>query len=326
MSLPQPPGLIVVLGATATGKTSLALKLAQKFDSPIISADSRQVYRDFDIGTAKPSQTERAAIPHFLIDIADPDQTFTLAEYQQQAQALITDFHHQGMTPILVGGSGLYIKSIVAGMNIPRVAPQQELRTQLLELGQTYCYGLLEQVDPASATKINYRDQVRTIRALEIFYVTGKSRSQLEYNQPPTYPICQIGMNAPNLTIHRQWISQRVTQMLDSGWLDEITMLQSKYGKELPLLKTLGYAEMSSYLADRLDLETAKQQTIIHTAQFAKRQRTWFRGKHNRFGKIHWHTWHTSGINANATNDLAIAGLADLVHDRENWQIHTNNN
>ncbi|AFY70076.1 tRNA dimethylallyltransferase [Thalassoporum mexicanum PCC 7367] len=318
MSFPQPPGLIVVLGATATGKTSIAIKLAQEFNLPIISADSRQVYRHFDIGTAKPSQTEQAAIPHFLIDIAEPDQTLTLAEYQQQAQALIANFHDQGITPILVGGSGLYLKSVIAGMHIPRVAPQEELRAQLIALDQTYCYRLLEQLDPISAAKINIHDRIRTIRALEIFYVTGKPRSQLEYNDPPAYPICQIGMKAATIEQHRQWISNRVEWMLNQGWLDEIQQIQARYGDDLPLLKTLGYAEMSSYLADRLDLATAKQQTIIHTCQFAKRQRTWFRGTNNSFGKIHW-------LDSDS-GDLAIANLADLIHNRENWQIHTDNN
>lgn len=318
MSFPQPPGLIVLLGATATGKTSIAIKLAQKFNLPIISADSRQVYRHFDIGTAKPSQAERSAIPHFLIDIAEPDQTLTLAEYQQQAQTLISDFHRQGVTPILVGGSGLYIKSVIAGMHIPKVAPHEGLRTQLMVIDQTYCHRLLEQIDPVSAAKINIHDRVRTIRALEIFYVTGQPRSQLEYNNPPAYPICQIGLNAPTREAHRQWISDRVKKMLDQGWLDEIKQIQAKYGHDLPLLKTLGYAEMSSYLADRYDLETAKQQTIIHTCQFAKRQRTWFRGTNNNFGKINW-------LNCDSSN-LTIDSLTDLIHNRENWQIHTNNN
>jgi tRNA dimethylallyltransferase len=315
MSLPQPPGLIVVLGATATGKTRIAIELAKALGSPILSADSRQIYRYFDIGTAKPSLLERATVPHYLIDIADPDQTLTLAEYQQQAQDLITKFHQQGITPILVGGSGLYIKSVVAGMHIPRVAPQEALRAQLMQLDQAYCYGLLQQIDPLSAAKINANDRVRTIRALEVFYVTGKPRSQLEYNNPPTYPILQIGINAPSLDIHRQWIGDRVEQMLTQGWLAEIKTIQAKYGKELPLLKTLGYAEISNYLADRLDLETAKQQIITHTCQFAKRQRTWFRSANNVIGKIHW-----------ITSDQAIADLTDLIHNFENWQVHTNNN
>jgi tRNA dimethylallyltransferase len=322
MSQPQPPGLIVVLGATATGKTRIAIELAQALGSPIISADSRQVYRHFDIGTAKPSLAEQAAVPHYLIDIADPDQTITLAEYQQQAQELIANFHQQGITPILVGGSGLYIKSVVAGMQIPKVAPQEALRAQLFSLDQAYCYGLLQQVDPDIAAKINAHDRVRTIRALEIYYVTGIPRSQLEYNDPPTYPIYQIGMSAPTPQIHRQWISDRVEQMLNQGWLAEIKTIQTKYGKDLPLLKTLGYAEMSSYLADRLDLETAKQQIIVHTAQFAKRQRTWFRGTNNLIGQIHWLT---SGLEPGAIADL-IADLLNRIHDRENWQIHPHNN
>lgn len=146
-------GLIVILGATATGKTSLAIALAKHLNSPILSADSRQVYRHLDIGTAKPTLEERQDVPHYLIDIAEPDTTLTLADYQDQAQNLIAKFHAEGVTPILVGGSGLYIKAIVSGLKIPRVSPQPDLRSQFEDLGQNYCYQVLQQVDPDGATK-----------------------------------------------------------------------------------------------------------------------------------------------------------------------------
>lgn len=281
-------GLIVVLGATATGKTSLAIALAKHLNSPILSADSRQVYRHFDIGTAKPSLEERQEVPHYLIDIAEPDTTLNLADYQEQAQTLIAKFHAEGVTPILVGGSGLYIKAITAGLKIPRVPPQPELRSQLEELGQNYCYQVLQQVDPVGATKIHANDQIRTLRSLEVFYVTGQPLSSQQGEQPPDYPIVQIGLDCEDLDAYRKLVSDRTEQMLQDGWLDEIRDLQARYGGDLPLLKTLGYGEMSDYLANKTDLETAKLLTVTHTCQFAKRQRTWFRGSGNGDLPIHW--------------------------------------
>jgi tRNA dimethylallyltransferase len=281
-------GLIVILGATATGKTSLAIALAKHLNSPILSADSRQVYRHFDIGTAKPSLEERQEVPHYLIDIAEPDTTLNLADYQEQAQTLIAKFHAEGVTPILVGGSGLYIKAITAGLKIPRVPPQPELRSQLEELGQNYCYQVLQQVDPVGATKIHANDQIRTLRSLEVFYVTGQPLSSQQGEQPPDYPIVQIGLDCEDLDAYRKLVSDRTEQMLQDGWLDEIRDLQARYGGDLPLLRTLGYGEMSDYLANKTDLETAKLLTVTHTCQFAKRQRTWFRGSGNGDLPIHW--------------------------------------
>ncbi|MFN5400359.1 MAG: tRNA (adenosine(37)-N6)-dimethylallyltransferase MiaA [Pseudanabaena sp.] len=287
-SIKQPVGLIVILGATATGKTSLAIALAKHLNAPILSADSRQVYRHLNIGTAKPTIEERQGVPHYLIDIIEPDQTLTLADYQDQAQTLIAKFHAQGVTPILVGGSGLYIKAITAGLKIPRVAPQTDLRSQLEELGQNYCYQVLKQVDPVGATKIHANDQIRTLRSLEVFYVTGQPLSEQQYEQPPSYPIVQIGLECEDLDAYRKLVSDRTEQMLLNGWLDEIRDLQKCYGKDLPLLKTLGYGEMSDYLDNKTDLETAKLLTVTHTYQFAKRQRTWFRGSGNGNLPIHW--------------------------------------
>ncbi|AFY72760.1 tRNA isopentenyltransferase MiaA [Synechococcus sp. PCC 7502] len=296
-------GLIVVLGATATGKTSLAIKLAQKFNAPILSADSRQVYKHFDIGTSKPNLTERQGISHYLIDIAEPNTTLTLAEYQGQAQKLIAEFHAQGITPILVGGTGLYIKSIVAGMQIPRVAPNYYLRSQLLELGQSQCHQILQQVDPRS--KIHANDQARTIRALEVFYVTGKPLTEQQGEHPPTYPICQIGISSPPLEIYKKIVSDRIEHMLKQGWLEEIKFIQNQYGSGLPLLSTLGYKEMGTYLSGQINLELAKELTVKHTLQFAKHQRTWFNSK--SYGEVNW-------INNPQNFDSSFNNIEDLLN------------
>ncbi len=179
--------------------------------------------------------------------------------------------------PLLVGGTGLYIKSIVRGLKIPRVSPQLELRSQLHSLGQTHCYALLRQVDGASAEKIHPHDQVRTLRALEVFYVTGRPISMQQGECPPSYPILQIGLDSLDNERLTQRIAHRTGQMLDSGLVNEVEYLCQVYGADLPLLNTLGYQEIKQYLAADCSLDGAQQLIVQHTRQFAKRQRTWFR-------------------------------------------------
>ncbi|MBD2073546.1 tRNA (adenosine(37)-N6)-dimethylallyltransferase MiaA [Phormidium sp. FACHB-592] len=318
------PYLIVVCGATATGKSGLAIALAKRLretkrvDPVILSADSRQVYREFNIGTAKPSIAEQQQVPHYLIDICDPTETLTVAEYQEKAQALIEGGKAGGRrqkaegkggesggaevgsqnsetnsklktktSPIpysslpnpslLVGGTGLYIKAIVRGLKIPQVAPHMELRSQLQALGQLQLYAFLLQVDPDAAAKIHPNDRVRTLRALEVFYVTGCPLSAQQGEKPPTYPILQIGLDCESVEQSDHRIAQRTEEMVAAGFADEVQYLCQKYGAELPLLDTLGYAEFKQHLAGDLSLEEAKALTVLHTRQFAKRQRTWFR-------------------------------------------------
>ncbi|OWY64145.1 tRNA (adenosine(37)-N6)-dimethylallyltransferase MiaA [cyanobacterium TDX16] len=312
-------GLITICGATATGKSGLAITIAQRLNSVIISADSRQVYREFNLGTAKPTPSQQRLIPHYLIDICDPTETFTVAEYQEQARGLIQNskfkiqnskfsdspvragFEPQfvdgsresvakpapttpdSQFPLLVGGTGLYIRSIVRGMKIPRVAPQPELRSQLLSLSQKQLYAMLQQVDPVAATKIHPNDPTRTVRALEVFYVTGRPISTQQGEDPPCYPILQIGLDC-ELNALTQRIAQRTEQMVADGLVAEVEYLCQKYGMDLPLLNTLGYQEFKQYLAGDFSLEEAKELTVLHTRQFAKRQRTWFRA----YPQIEW--------------------------------------
>ncbi|SRR5579883_250337 len=272
--------LIVICGATATGKSGLALALAMRLDSVIVSADSRQVYQEFNIGTAKPSAVEQNLIPHYLIDICNPKDTMTVAEYQAQAQALMTSLP----SPVfLVGGTGLYIRSITQGMKIPRVAPQPELRSQLESLGQTQLYAMLQQVDAVAAKKIHPHDPVRTLRALEVFYVTGCPISEQQGENPPDYPILQIGLDCDSVDLTNR-IMQRTEKMITDGLVAEVEYLCQKYGSDLPLLNTLGYQEIRQYLAGDVSLEQAKELTVLHTRQFAKRQRTWFKA----YPQIEW--------------------------------------
>lgn len=274
---PDQRGLIAIAGPTATGKTGLALALAEKLPIAVLSADSRLVYRELDIGTAKPSPEERSQVPHYLIDIREPTETMTVAEYQHEAQDLIQQLHHSGeRLPCLVGGTGLYIAAVVDGLQIPPVAPQPELRSQLTRLGQAQCYAMLQQVDPAASDRIHPNDAVRTIRALEVAYVTGRSLSSQQGQQPPEYPILYMGLDCDSDVLKAR-IAQRTALMIEQGLVQEVETLCHRYGADLPLLKTLGYAEILGYLAGDYSLAAAQALIIKHTRQFAKRQRTWFR-------------------------------------------------
>jgi tRNA dimethylallyltransferase len=287
--------LIVICGATATGKSGIALAVAQRLKSAILGADSRQVYREFDIGTAKPTKFDRAAVPHYLIDICDPTENLTVSQYQQQAQNLIA----AADSPLLlVGGTGLYIKSIVRGLKIPSIAPMPELRSQLAELGQSQCYAILQQVDRSAAAKIHCNDSFRTLRALEVFYATGRPISELQGENPPTYPILQIGLDG-DVEVLGDRIRQRTKQMLASGWVEEVAYLCEKYGRNLPLLNTLGYAEIKQYLTGEIALEEAENLTVLHTRQFAKQQRTWFKA----YSEIEWF-------------DVSLPDLGDRIWQR----------
>lgn len=278
------PALVVVAGPTATGKSKLAVQLAQWLRGIILNADSRQVYREFDIGTAKPTPAEQQQAPHLLLDVCDPQITLTVADYQQMAQAAIAQCHHRQQVPMLVGGTGLYIRSVIRGLQIPRVGPQPELRSQLQALGQHHCYGLLLQVDPVSAQKIHQNDQVRTLRALEVFYTTGRPMSTQQGELPPAYPVLQFGLDCQDTERLARRIELRTEAMINQGFVAEVEALIHKYGPDLPLLKTLGYREIADYIAGALTLNEAKALTVLHTRQFAKRQRTWFRADPH----IHW--------------------------------------
>lgn len=275
--------LIVICGPTAAGKSGLAMAIAQRLNSVILSADSRQVYREFDIGTAKPSLAEQQQVPHELVDICEPTETLTLGDYQQRTQQLIANYQAQlhCHCPLLVGGTGLYIKSITKGLKIPRVPPQPQLRAQLNQQGQKLNYALLKSVDIAATERIHPNDAVRTQRALEVFYTTGQPISDQQGENPPHYPILQLGVDSLNdaegndLLRHR--IARRTTLMVKAGFVEEVQTLVQRYGDDLPLLNTLGYAEIRQHLRGEIELAEAKRQVVLHTRQFAKRQRTWFR-------------------------------------------------
>ena len=272
------PHVIVLVGPTASGKTDLALEIAEYLKTRIHNIDSRQIYKSMDIGTAKPSENQQKKIKHFLIDIEEPINPINVKQFQKIAQKSIKKEIKSNYLPLLVGGSGLYMNSITKGFFVPDVPPQIKLREQLEKLCQRERWELLKNCDPISAKKINFADHIRTIRALEVFYVTGKPMSTQKVKKPPDWKILELGLDRDNL---KERILQRTTNMFLSGIIEETKYLISQYGLDLPILKTIGYCEAKDVLNNVLTIDKAIELTTTKTIQFAKRQKTWFRNKNN---------------------------------------------
>jgi len=272
------PHVIVLLGPTASGKTELAIEIAEFFKTRIHNIDSRQLYKYMDIGTAKPSENQQKKIKHFLLDIEEPIIHVNAKQFKEIAHKSIKSELRQNYLPFLVGGSGLYMNSITKGFFAPDIPPQNNLRRQLEELGQEECWELLKICDPLSTKKINFADRIRTIRALEVFYVTGKPLSAQKFQKPPNWKILELGLDRNDL---KERILRRTKNMFLSGLLEETKNLISRYGCDLPILETIGYCEARNVLNNHLTLDKAIELTTSKTIQFAKRQKTWFRNKNN---------------------------------------------
>jgi tRNA dimethylallyltransferase len=273
--------LLAIVGPTAVGKTALAIALAQALGGEIVSADSRQVYRSMDIGTAKPSGAERDAAPHHLLDVADPDEEFSLARYHDLAMEAIEQIAARGRLPLLVGGTGQYVAAVLEGWRIPRVAPQPDLRAALeraAELhGAAALHGRLARVDPAAAAGILPTNVRRVIRALEVYELTGQPISAQQTKQPPPYRIHTLWLTLPPASLYPR-IDARVDAMLAAGLLDEVRgLLERGYGWELPAMSGLGYREFEPYFAGQATLADVATRLKLDTHAFARRQPNWFR-------------------------------------------------
>ena len=272
------PLVIVLLGPTASGKTALSLKLAKELNLSVLNIDSRQLYTGMDIGTSKPTKQEQLQIPHYLLDLRPPDRPITLQEFKLKALTSIhQSFNSRGIA-FLVGGSGLYLKALISGYCPPKVSPQVELRSQLGLLGQKTCHSLLKEADPIAASSISPADSVRTKRALEVLYATGKPISTQRRFSPPPWHVIDLGLDPFDL---RQRIAERTKQLYRNGLINETEKLIKRFSEDLPLLQTIGYREALQVLQGHLKEPQAVSLTTIRTQQFAKRQRTWFRKQHN---------------------------------------------
>lgn len=281
--------LLAVVGPTASGKSRCALQIAQALGGEIINADSRQVYRYMEIGTGKPAASERALVPHHLLDIVEPGDAFSLADYRQRALEAIQDITTRGRLPVLVGGTGLYVWTILEGWQVPAVPPNASLRARLEAVaekgGASRLHASLARTDPATAARIDPRNVRRVIRALEVVRSTGIPFSRLRSKEPPPFRSFILGLTMPRAELYRR-IDRRVDQMASNGLVDEVKdLLRRGYGFDLPPLTGIGYREIGLYLEGKLDLQTALQRTKYRTHQLARRQYAWFRPED---GRIHW--------------------------------------
>jgi tRNA dimethylallyltransferase len=281
--------LLAIAGPTAVGKSRLALHLAEVLEGEIVNADSRQVYRYMDIGTAKPSWEEQTLVPHYLIDVVNPDEDFSLAQYQQLAYRAVEDIQQRNKLSILVGGSGLYLWSVVDGWRIPRVAPDPGFRHNLEEkvakVGGEGLYCELAQVDPVAAQRIDPRNVRRMIRALEVYREAKIPLSQLQLKTKPPFNTLIIGLTADRAELYNM-IDFRVDEMIRRGLVDEVKgLLDRGYSFTLPAMSGIGYKQIGMYLRGELTLAAAVEKIKFETHRVARHQYSWFRLKDDR---INW--------------------------------------
>ena len=273
----RPPLVIALMGPTASGKTALAIELAEALDLAVLSVDSRQLYRGMDVGTAKPTAAQRQRVRHELLDLRSPEQPITLQEFTALAAEAIAREHRRRGIALLVGGTGLYLQALLQGLQPPAVPPQPALRSQFAALGQVHAHRLLRLADPDAAARIMPADAVRTQRALEVLYATGRPASAQQGRVAPPWRVLELGLDPPDLAAR---IRRRTAALYDEGLVQETALLMRRHGGDCPLLATIGYGEARRLLGGELDLPEAIALTEQRTRRYAKRQRTWFRRRH----------------------------------------------
>jgi len=286
--LPQLIPVVAIVGATGVGKTALAIQISEVLGGEVISADSRQIYRQMDIGTAKPTVAEQARIPHHLIDICSPAETLGVAEYQRAATAAIAEVAGRGKLPLLVGGTGQYVTATLEGWRIPEVPPDAALRSALNadaeRDGGEALYARLLSLDPGAEALIDRRNIRRVIRALEVSLTTGEPFSTQRRRDPPPYRVLELGLQLDRAVLDIR-LNDRIDAMLANGLVAEVqTLLDSGFDQRLPAMSGLGYAELSAYLCGEVSYAEAVEHFKQATRIFARRQMTWF----TRHGAPQW--------------------------------------
>ena len=277
------PRVAVLLGPTAVGKTAVALQLAQAMGAEVVGADSLQVYRELNIGTAKPTAAERARVPHHLLDVVDPPEPYDAARYSREGRSVLAQLHRRGVPPLVVGGTGLYLKALLYGLfaeGSPPEGVRQGLRREVQGLGLPELYQRLARVDPVSAARLHPHDTYRILRALEVITATGRPVSELwraHRFQDCPYEVLKLGLDLPREELNRR-IEARVSVMLAQGWLEEVEGLLCRYPADLKPLQAIGYRHLSNFLLKRWSWEEALDMLTRDTRRYAKRQLTWFRG------------------------------------------------
>lgn len=265
------------MGPTASGKTELAVKTALSNNGEIISADSRLVYKRFDIATAKPTIEERQGIEHHLIDIVEPEVDYSVANFFDDAKVAIEKIQQKGKTPIVVGGTGLYFKILLEDFDLPRVEPDYDLRKKLEQKDTAELHEMLVKLDPKSAEKIHFNNKVKIIRAIEVCKTLEKPHSEAAGKKEPEYDVEWIGLNPPDRAVLYDRVNKRVDEMVEHGLVDETKTLLEKHGRITNFVNTIGYQEILEYLDGKISLEEAIADIKQNTRRYAKRQLTWFR-------------------------------------------------
>jgi len=271
------PKVIAILGPTATGKSLLAIQKAKEIDGEIISADSRLVYKGFDIASAKPTIEERQGIEHYLIDIVEPEVDYSVANFYDDAKIAIEKIHRKGKTPIIVGGTGLYFRILLEDFNPPRVAANYELRKELEQLDNQKLHEMLKELDPQTAEKIHFNNKVKIIRAIEVAKTLNKPISEAAGKKDPEFDVEWIGLNFHDRAELYEKINLRVDKMIEKGLIEETKKLLSKHGRINNFINTIGYQEILQYLDGEISLDKAISDIKQNTRHYAKRQLTWFR-------------------------------------------------
>lgn len=281
--------VIFIVGPTASGKTDAGVRLARVINGEVISADSRYLYRGMDIGTAKPTIEERMSVPHWLIDVADPDEIWSLSLFRKAADAAIRNIYERGKRPIVVGGTGQYVRAILEGWTIPEGEPDHRLRTVLeqwgTEIGAEELHKKLAILDPEAAVNIQWQNMRRTVRALEVIFMSGQKFSAQRTVKESSYDALIIGMKRDRAELYER-IDKRVDLMIDQGLVEETAALLAKgYSEKLPSMSAIGYKEICDYLNKKSSLEEASQLIKFRTHNYVRRQANWFKADDPA---IHW--------------------------------------
>lgn len=276
------PKVIVIVGPTASGKTAISIELAKKINGEIVSADSMQIYKKMDIGTAKPTEEEKENIKHYMIDIIEPNEAFNVAKYKEMAQKAIDEIISKGKTPIVIGGTGLYINTLINGIEFKEIETDKTYREQLekeaKENGIDIVYKKLQEIDPEAAKNIDKNNIRRVIRALEIYKLTGKTKTQLDKEsiKEVQYDYKIFGMLWEREELYDR-INKRIDIMIENGLIDEVKELTQKYKISNTAMQGIGYKEVIEYLENKISIEDMKEKLKMETRRYAKRQITWFK-------------------------------------------------